>query len=310
MQFYKKRDFGELITDTFNFVREYGKNYFKNFFILNGGITLLLLIVIVLGYGELFQQMFSSNLEGQQFYYEQYFSENQGVFIGVTLLAFLLGYLLMMITYSFPVLYMRRLSKNPSEHISSEQMMNDIKGIGGKFFIFSLGLLFIIIPLSVILFLISTALMLLLIGFFLILIIFPIILNIINLALFEYYHTQSGFFNALGFAIRTQFSNNFFKYLGSIIIIYLVITTITSIFSLIPMLAIVTGGYILPVDTVLEGNMVAQAFYAAIYILYFFANLILSNIIYINAGFIYYDAKKEFHQEVQMSEIESLGNSL
>lgn len=38
MQFYKKRDFGALISDTFTFFKENGKNYFKNYILLNGQI--------------------------------------------------------------------------------------------------------------------------------------------------------------------------------------------------------------------------------------------------------------------------------
>ena len=35
-EFYKRRDFGGLISDSFAFFKIYGKNYFKNYFLING----------------------------------------------------------------------------------------------------------------------------------------------------------------------------------------------------------------------------------------------------------------------------------
>lgn len=58
MQFYKKRDFGALVSDTLNFFKLYGKNYFKNYLTLNGGIIILLVVVIVIGFGDFFKQAF------------------------------------------------------------------------------------------------------------------------------------------------------------------------------------------------------------------------------------------------------------
>lgn len=60
MQFYKKRDFGALVSDTLNFFKLYGKNYFKNYLTLNGGIIILLVVVIVIGFGDFFKQAFGS----------------------------------------------------------------------------------------------------------------------------------------------------------------------------------------------------------------------------------------------------------
>ena len=45
-QLYKKRDFSELVGDTFGFFKLEGKNYFKNYFIINGSLLLLLVVII------------------------------------------------------------------------------------------------------------------------------------------------------------------------------------------------------------------------------------------------------------------------
>jgi hypothetical protein len=60
-QFYKKRDFGTLISDTFLFFKENGKNYFKNYILINGLLLILLVVIIAFGYHELFGQIFGGN---------------------------------------------------------------------------------------------------------------------------------------------------------------------------------------------------------------------------------------------------------
>ena len=45
-QLYKKRDFSALVGDTFGFFKLEGKNYFKNYFTINGGLLLLLVVII------------------------------------------------------------------------------------------------------------------------------------------------------------------------------------------------------------------------------------------------------------------------
>ncbi|MXV38808.1 hypothetical protein GO491_09020 [Flavobacteriaceae bacterium Ap0902] len=307
MQFYKQRFFGELISDTFDFVKKYGENYFKNYFIVNGAVLILLLVVVVLGYGELFQQMFSSNMDGQQFYFEQYFSENQGVFIGVTLLALVLAIMLSLISYTFPVLYMKRLAEEPSTIITSSQMIEDMKEEWGKIVIFGLGVAFIIMPIGIVLFFLSGLLMLIIIGFFLLLILVPIIMNIMNFTMFNYFNTKEGFLNSVKFAVYTQFSNNFFKYLGSTVIIYFVIQIISTIFTMIPMLFYVGAIFVDSGNEPLDESDMMMTITFIVYTVSILASFIASNLLYINAGFMYYDAKKELHKDVQLSEIDLIG---
>ena len=174
MQFYKKRDFGELISSTFDFVKIYGLNYFKNYILLNGMILILLLVVIFIGYGEFIQQFFGSNLSNETYLFEDYFLHNQEILIIVAIISAFLFLLFSLVTYSYPILYMKRVAENGTLKVTAEEMISDLKGIIGKFFIFLLGLIFIFLPIAMILFAISGFLMIVLIGFALILFIVPI----------------------------------------------------------------------------------------------------------------------------------------
>lgn len=58
MEICKKRDFGELVSDTFNFFKVYGKNFFVNYLILNGSLLVLLAFLVGFGYREIISQLF------------------------------------------------------------------------------------------------------------------------------------------------------------------------------------------------------------------------------------------------------------
>ena len=136
IQFYKKRDFGELISDTFTFFKENGKNYFKNYILINGLLLILMVVIFVVGYRELFSQMFSSNSNGQNFYFQTYFQENQAMLILVGVAVFILFLLSTIVSYSYPVLYMKRLSETGNPNIKADELLSDIKNNTGRFLIF------------------------------------------------------------------------------------------------------------------------------------------------------------------------------
>lgn len=307
MQFYKKRDFGELISATFDFVKKYGKNYFKNYILLNGLILILLLVVFWFGFGELFTQIFNSNLDGQQFFFEQYFTENQGVLIGLGIVAFIIFVLLSLVSYSFPVLYMKRVAETGEIHVKAGDIANDIKSVALKFLIFFLGMLFIVTPIALVAFMLSGLLMMILVGFLLLMLFVPAMLNIVNFTLFDYYHTDRGFFSSLGYAFRAQFSKSFWKYWGSIAITYLLMQVISSIFTFLPMMLIFGAGFVSPSNLNPEDSTVFGVIVMVIYAVAIVLGFVLNNLLYINTGFMYYDSRTDLHRDVQFSEIESLG---
>lgn len=310
MQFYKNRDFGELISATFDFVKLYGRDYFKKYIILNGLIIILLLVVVFIGYGEFFSQMFGSNLGGQQFLFEDYFAENITVLVLVSVLTFIIFVLLSMVSYSFPVLYMKRVAETGANQVSIDEMTSDLKSVIPKFLTFFLGMLFIVMPFMLIIFSISFALMFILIGFLLMFLLVPAVMNIINFAFFHHYHTDEGFFKSFQYAMHnTTTSKSFWKYWGSLAIMYVLIQVITSIFSFLPMVVLGGAGFLQPTDFAENNEMLFGIFVISIYSLSIVASLILTNLLYINTGFMYYDSRKDLHRDMQFSEIDSLGTS-
>ncbi|WP_407486513.1 hypothetical protein [Elizabethkingia anophelis] len=311
MQFYKKRDFGALVSDTLNFFKLYGKNYFKNYLTLNGGIIILLVVVIVIGFGDFFKQAFGSNTNGEAYLFQDYFQQNQGLLIGASVLSIILIILLSLISYSFPVLYMKRLAETGNSKVTMNEMIEDMKKNLKKFFIFFIGSVFILTPLFIFAFIISSFLMIILIGFLLILACIPVMVNIINFTLFNMYNTNDGFFSSIGKAFRIQFSKSFWKYIGSTFIVYLLINVVTTIFAFIPMMFLY--GYILTTvsttpDAIGSDSSFFMILMAIVYAVSIACTIVLNNLIYVNAGFMYYDSRTDLHRNVTFSEIDTIGS--
>lgn len=318
MEFYKKRDFGELISDTFAFFKQHGKNYFKNYLLINGLLLILLVVIFVFGYRKIISQIFSSNLEGQNYYFEQYFQENQVMLIVVSIAIFLLFMLTMVINYSYPVLYMKRMSETQVKNIKSDEIIADLKKNSTRLLILFLGMFFIITPIAFIIFGISYLLVFLIIGFFLLLLIMPAMLNVINFLLFDYLHTKKGFFESLSYALRAQFSypnqnsgSPFWKYWGATLVNYFIMQIISSIFTMIPFVILMVTIYTVPQNAEnFENNPFEGGLGIAFFVIYAFAilfSLVLSNFIYVSSGLMYYDSRTDLHRQMDFKEIDTIG---
>ncbi len=323
MEFYKKRSFGEIISDSFEFLKRYGKNYFKNYLLINGLLLTLLVVLFIFGYREFLMQIIGSNLQGQSYFFEQYFQENTGVLITVTTLITLLFLLFSIINYSFPVFYMKRVGENPEKKITTDEIIGDIKDHFGKLLILFLGITFIVTPVAIILVGISYLLVFILIGFVLLMLVMPFIMNVINFIFYDYLHTQKGFFESLSYAFKSQFSyphqaegSPFWKYTGGTLIIYFIIQTIATIFTIIP-LGILLAILLTSPETVksfddpntnpLSGGIGVMIF--VVYGISILCSFILSNLIYISAGLMYFDSRTDLHRNKDLEAIESIGQN-
>ncbi|MEC5393722.1 DUF4013 domain-containing protein [Bergeyella sp. RCAD1439] len=319
MEFYKHRDFGALVGDTFAFFKENGKNYFKNYFLINGLLLIAMVALFAVGYGEFFAQIFEGNVAGQNYYFESYFQENQWMLILVTGLLFLLFLALMLVNYSYPVFYMKRLSETGNKVITADQILGDLKRNFGRLLVMFLGLCFVVFPIMMIVFGIAYLLIFIIIGLFLLLLLLPLMLNTTNFIIFDYLHTKRGFFASLSYAVKAQYSYRdvrrkgpFWKYVGSSLSLYMIIQVITSVFTTIPIFLLLGGNVLFPNSTSsFEGDesMLMVILLVVIYGVGILVSFILSNLIYVNAGLMYYDSREDLHRTKQIDEIETIGNA-
>ncbi|AZB35166.1 MULTISPECIES: DUF4013 domain-containing protein [Chryseobacterium] len=316
IQFYKKRDFGTFISDSFNFFKLYGKNYFKNYILINGLLLILMVTVFIFGYKELFSQIFGSNLGGDTYYFEQYFSENAGMLIGVGVLTFLLFMILAVINYLYPVFYLKRIA-NGAKNIKTDEILGDFKKNIGKIVKLCLGMTFIVIPLSLFIVGFSYLLVFVLIGIFLVMIVYPTLFNVITFLMYDYFNSGRGFMESLSYSIRSQFSypngsekSPYWKYWGAAFVMFIIMTMISSVFTYIPMIFFYGSVLTSTPDGNFEQNPFTGVFGIAFFVFYGISMLLsffLSNLLYVNAGLMYYDSRTDLHQKVELEEIDTIG---
>ncbi|AYN00369.1 DUF4013 domain-containing protein [Chryseobacterium sp. 3008163] len=318
MQFYKNRDFGTFISDSFGFFRLYGKNYFKNYILLNGLLLILMVVVVIFGYRELLMQIFGSNMNGNSSYLENYFEDNLGMFIAVGLLTFILFVVLMIVNYLYPVFYLRRLAAGETK-ISMDDILTDFKNNSKKIGILCLGMIFIVTPPAFIVLGVSYALVLVLIGIPIMLFVFPTVMNIVNFLMYDVFNSQRGFFESLSYSIRAQFSyangrekSPYWKYWGATLVLFIIMYVITTIFTMIPMIIFFATMMTTEPDGNFEQNPFSGTMGILFFVMYGFSLLVsffLSNLMYVNSGLIYYDSRRDLHQQVELAEIDTIGSN-
>lgn len=316
MQFYKKRDFGAFITDSFTFFKLYGKNYFKNYILLNGLLLILMVAIFIFGYRELIMQIFGSNMSGESYYFESYFEDNIVMFVVIGLITFLLFLLMMIVNYLFPVFYLKRLAEGETK-IRTDDILGDFKRNAGKIGKLCLGIVFIVTPLSLILMGISYVMIVIVVGIFLIVLVYPALFNVITFLMYDYFNSKRGFFESLSYSIRSQFSytngrekSPFWKYWGSTVVISIILYVITTIFTAIPMIFFMLKITTTAPDANFEQNPFAGSLGVMMFVMYGISLLVsffLSNMLYVNSGLMYYDSRRDFHQKVELEEIETIG---
>lgn len=318
MQFYKNRDFGTFISDSFGFFRVYGKNYFKNYILLNGLLLILMVVVVIFGYRELLMQIFGSNMSGNSSYLENYFEDNLGMFIVIGLLTFILFVVLMIVNYLYPVFYLKRLAAGETK-ISMDDILNDFKYNVKKIGILCLGMIFIVTPPAFIVLGVSYALVLVLIGIPIMLFVFPTVMNIVNFLMYDVFNSNRGFFESLSYSIRAQFSyangrekSPYWKYWGATLVLFIIMYVITTIFTMIPMIIFFATMMTNEPDGNFEQNPFSGAMGILFFVMYGFSLLVsffLSNLMYVNSGLIYYDSRRDLHQQVELAEIDTIGSN-
>ncbi len=303
MELYKERDFGALLSDSFTFFKKQGKNYFKNYLMINGGLLLLLVVLIAVGFKDIISQFFNSNMDGNSSsYFEAYFQENMGVFIAICLVLMALMILINFVNYCYPILYLNMYAQG-RENLQTSEIVELIKAKVGKFIVFTLFSLFILLPLMGIVFALNVALVFLIVGVFLFFITIPAMVNIANFTFIVYILEDKGIFEAFGDAVSIQFSKSFWKYVGATMVSYILIQIVTSVLTMIPTSFI-------SFETIVSTGKVDDSFtviMTIVYIISIVVTIIASNLVYVVATLMYFDSRKDLHQIEQFKEIDSIG---
>lgn len=308
---FKKRNFSDLLSDSFSFFKLEGKHFFKNYFIVNG-IFLLLLIVLSYFLFQVYFEALSSGMYGVNSNYsfaDELLNENLPLIVSSAVFFAILMLFITLINFAYPVIYLKLYEKNNGNGFQIKDIANELKSKIGKMFLFFLLSLILILPLIIILFSILILLSFVLIGIPLLIISFPLLFSLMSLSLYDYLNNDNGFFSAIKTAFGYIFKQ-FWMIIGSTIIMYIIIQTVMTVISMIPYFI-----GMISIFSTLETSNDQEAFSAlgilmiVIFIISILANYILHNLLMINQGMIYYSIREKIEHKSSYTDIDSIGNN-
>ena len=312
-QLYKKRGFNELVGDTFDFFKIHGKNYFKNYFIINGGFLLILVVLLYLFTKIFFEGIFASinnGQNGEDLMLNNLTSNLPILIVGGIIMVFLI-FIISIINYTYPIGYLSLIDSK--KEVTTKNLIGFIKSKIGKSILFFLASLVTFIPIFFIIFGLLITLMFLLIGFPLMLLVFPAIISWVSLSFYDYISTENSYLNSLsnGFNLVKE---KIWPIIGSTIVMFIIVQIVVGVVYFVPyiigMASVFTNS-----EALQENKQVAIETLSFMTIMMTIAmivsilfNYTLQNLIFINQGIIYYSSKEEMENNVIKNDIDLIGS--
>ncbi len=300
-QFYKKRDFSSFMGDTISFFKYYGKDFVKNFMIING----LLLVAVCVLYYLFFKDFMSNTMSGNPAESWMMYEENIGLLVLFSFLFFAIMVVYSIISMAFPMVYTRLAEKTGGNVFTSAEIFKEIRAISGKIFMFGLISFFILMPLYILLFALGAVLSILLVGIVILIIAMPAAMVWSMQSMYVYVYEGKGYFDSLKKGWKCMFSN-FWNIIGATLAMYMLIMVVQSVITFIPMM------YMMAKTFNTGGNPDMTSFPPLMMLIYavsIFLTFILINLTYVQQALIYYSSIEATESIQAGSEIDNIGNN-
>lgn len=314
-QLFKKRTFGDLISDTITFFKSYGKHYFKSYFAINGIFIAILVVAIYFIMRIYMDFIFSmSTMVNQnnnpESMLESYFNDNLPLFIGSIIVILFLSLLVTLINFAYPVIYMDLLNKAKGNDFGTKEILTELKKHAGKLLLYAIASVFILMPIMMIVMIIVFALIFIIIGIPLLFIVMPALMCWIGLSFFDYLTTESGYFGSLqnGFSLLKQ---KFWTTIGTTVVILIMIQVAQGIITMVPYMIGMASMF-----TTLQNPEAVQTgeifkgmslVFSLVMVLSVLLGLICHNFQFVNQGLIYYSLREETEENGSHSDIDLIG---
>ncbi|VXB67880.1 conserved membrane hypothetical protein [Flavobacterium sp. 9AF] len=308
-QLYQKRNFSEFISDTFAFLKEEGKNYFKNYFIINGPLLLILSVCVYLltkVYMEaVFSSMINDNINSNGLLND--LMNNIPLFITLGLLSFLLIIIISMINYSFPISYLKLVGTK--SEITTQTIFDLMKEKIGKTIVFFFASLVIFMPILVIACILLVLLCFIIIGFPLFFIVIPAFFSWVKLSYYDYISSEYSYMKSVGNGFDLLRSK-FWPIVGSTIVMYIIYYIISSAITMIPYLFGILS-FFTDLDSKpnqAETLSMMSILVTMVMVISIISSYTLQNLIFINQGIIFYSVTDEKENISIKSDIDLIGS--
>lgn len=308
-QIYKKRDFSALIGDTFNLFKLEGKNYFKNYFIINGGLLLLLVVILYFFMKIFLDGAFTAAKTNNDKAFLNTILSNLPLFIGFGIGMILLIILASLINYTYPVAYLKLIEENQERN--TQNLIQYIKSKIGKTILFYILSIFVAIPIFFIVMALTFLLVFVIIGIPLLFILIPAFTSWISLSYYHYISTDAGYFEALikGYELLRS---KFWPIIGSNFIMQTIVQITLGVLIMIPYFIGIASVLVNPEGMQQDPEKVFSfitILLTIIMVISILFNYTLQNIILINQGIIYYSVIEEQENISVFNSIDSIGTN-
>ena len=314
-QLFKVRGFGEYISDTFQFLKFQGKNYFKNY-LKFAFVPLLLLMICMSIIGTFYFRVLTSTFgfTGGETFDNNFISEN-AIMLVIGIIALLITSLyLALLNYSYPVYYMHLLGNNAKEKPQLRSIKELFKNDFPRLLAFGVLSFFIFFIIGAVATAISIALMFIIIGIFVFMLVIPFFITWYSLTLYFYIDKKESFFDAFTNAFYTIIKN-FWSIVGASLCMLIIVQVVSSIVTMIPYM-IAMFGLIFgleqgsSMDTVDQSNIsIYLIIMVIVYCLSILVSTILSHLLLIQTGLVYYSKREKIEYKTVRESIDTIGRN-
>jgi len=313
-QLYKVRNFNLIINDTFSFFKTEGKNYIKNYLVINGGLLLILAVLAFVLGKVFFENFFSgSTYSNNEDSLDNFFGENFELMVALAIATGILMLLVTIINYSYPVLYLKLL--NTYQNPDAKQMFKAIRQHLRKIIIFVLLSLITFIPMAIPIIALSFFMIALIITIPVCIILFAAYTCWIYLTFYDYLSTDNGYFTAMGNGWKMLFKN-FWAHMGSTAIFYIILYIVQGMLMVIAFILESLTGLFDDGTGALNAMDSGDAFtYMGIialiaFLIYMLVAFLLGNLIFVNQGVIYYSCREQQENKSLYNDIDLIGSDI
>lgn len=310
MELLKTRKFGDIFNDTFSFLKENAAHLLTNYFKLTGIFLILLIICIiplVEGYMNFLQSSMSTPSPDPEIFQAQAFE----FFTNPALYgAIIIGIVYSIIIVNFMPIYFDLYDKNKGNDFSFSDIIESYKE-NSKSILTMIGILILLsIPIYIALFITMVISIFTIIGIFIVL---GFLISYSQLIWYNVIRHKSGSFSILGHTF-SLYKDNFMNIIGATLVIYIVTTILNYAITIVFM---IIASIFNPVDfgqETLEDpenlNLIMEDLGPTLvlfYVVIFAISTIVTLLLQINQGIIFYTRINDIEGHSTEDEIDSIG---
>lgn len=311
MQLYKSRGFSEFFQDTFAFLKENGKHFFKHFFIVNG-IFLLILIIIGYFFTKFYTEvLFGGLINGQSTTtIDDYMNENLVLFVILIIVFIIVALISGIVSYAYTPIYLKLYTEKNGSTFETRDIIAVYKSNIGKLLTYVLCCILIAIPIFIIFIICAFILMITIIGILALPLLLGGFMLFFTMTLMEYLENKKGIWECFAYS-WTLLTSKFWAAIGSVGLFYLMSYIAQNVIALIPYFFGMASLF----TTIDQGGPSQEDLGSAmtivmllVFFLTFIVSAILGNIVQLNQGVVFYSLKEESENINTKSVIDEIGS--